>query len=227
MGVDYIPMQLEEYVGSRDHKKMYNRHLPDQHPIDAITGLRKHIDKIIEDTEKVILINEKIEQIRDQIETTLGNVHEVEGEAINRVADASNNAINSMNDALTIMTNSLTSTHQQIRDDAAAAINQIQQSTLELTGMAQKAADAEAWAVGQRDGVEVGANEIQHENNAKFYAELAGKLAGGFSGNYDDLYNKPTLMTQDDIDNSINQVLSQRIDGLTFSVVDGILRITY
>lgn len=52
----------------------------------------------------------------------------------------------------------------------------------------ESAEDAEAWAVGERGGVPVEADDPTYENNAKYYAEQAG------SGlDYTDLTNKPSI----------------------------------
>ena len=44
-------------------------------------------------------------------------------------------------------------------------------------GAAQYAEDAEAWAVGQRDGQDVPSTDPTYENNAKYYSELASEAA--------------------------------------------------
>lgn len=46
-----------------------------------------------------------------------------------------------------------------------------------ITYITQHATDAEAWAVGMRDGIAVGQNDITYENNAQYYSELAGDYA--------------------------------------------------
>lgn len=44
---------------------------------------------------------------------------------------------------------------------------------------AQDASDAEAWAVGQRNGVDVPSTDPTYHNNAKYYKDQAGAIAGG------------------------------------------------
>ena len=53
---------------------------------------------------------------------------------------------------------------------------QIQQAILAGVNAAQNATDAEAWAVGKRNGVEVGADDPAHHNNAKYYKDQAQEL---------------------------------------------------
>ncbi|MBO5941318.1 MAG: SGNH/GDSL hydrolase family protein [Kiritimatiellae bacterium] len=50
------------------------------------------------------------------------------------------------------------------------------------TAAATVGAEAEAWAVGQRDGVDVPSTDPAYENNAKFYAEQAAQIAEDISG---------------------------------------------
>lgn len=54
----------------------------------------------------------------------------------------------------------------------------------------ESAEDAEAWAVGERGGVPVGADDPAYENNAKYYAEQAG---AGSGLDYNGLQNKPQV----------------------------------
>lgn len=53
-------------------------------------------------------------------------------------------------------------------EDAAIAAN-----------AAQNTEDAEAWAVGKRNGVDVGTDDPAYHNNAKYYKEQASAIAGG------------------------------------------------
>ena len=46
-----IKATFESGVGTRDHNKLYNRDLPDQHPIEAITGLREALDNVVNNIE--------------------------------------------------------------------------------------------------------------------------------------------------------------------------------
>ena len=50
------------------------------------------------------------------------------------------------------------------------------------TAAAEVKGEAEAWAVGQRDGVDVPSTDPAYENNAKFYAEQAAQIAEDISG---------------------------------------------
>lgn len=74
---------------------------------------------------------------------------------------------------------------------AAAVSEQRAKTAQEAAGESQKAAaasqekaqdsaeDSEAWAVGRRGGKEVGTEDPAYQNNAKWYADLAGSIAGG------------------------------------------------
>ena len=42
---------IEVETSIKDHNKLYNRDLPDQHPIDAITGLREALDNVVNNIE--------------------------------------------------------------------------------------------------------------------------------------------------------------------------------
>lgn len=55
------------------------------------------------------------------------------------------------------------------------------------------AEDAEAWAVGQRGGVDVPDTDPTWHNNAKYYAEHGGGGGGGGTTDYTDLTNKPQI----------------------------------
>ena len=71
--------------------------------------------------------------------------------------------------------------------EAIAALN----AGVEAAG--DSAEDAEAWAVGQRGGVDVPDTDPTWHNNAKYYAEHGGGGGGGGTTDYTDLSNKPQI----------------------------------
>lgn len=42
---------IKTETGTKDHTQLINRDLPDQHPIDAITGLREALDNVVNNIE--------------------------------------------------------------------------------------------------------------------------------------------------------------------------------
>ena len=42
---------IKTETGTKDHAQLVNRDLPDQHPIDAITGLREALDNVVNNIE--------------------------------------------------------------------------------------------------------------------------------------------------------------------------------
>ena len=64
-------------------------------------------------------------------------------------------------------------------ENAAASATSAAGSATSATGSAR---DSEAWAVGQRGGVDVESDDETYENNAKYYAEQAGGSAASAAG---------------------------------------------
>ncbi len=64
--------KVGEINGVKDHNRLANRNLPDQHPIEAITGLREELDK------RDPAANQKIKVLVDEEEITFGANDEVE-----------------------------------------------------------------------------------------------------------------------------------------------------
>lgn len=62
---------------------------------------------------------------------------------------------------------------------ATAAAGSASSAEEDAQSAAQDAEDAEAWAVGKRNGVDVPANDPAYQNNAKYYKELAQSASGG------------------------------------------------
>lgn len=62
---------------------------------------------------------------------------------------------------------------------ATAAAGSASSAEEDAQRAAQDAEDAEAWAVGKRNGVDVPANDPAYQNNAKYYKELAQSASGG------------------------------------------------
>jgi len=64
---------------------------------------------------------------------------------------------------------------EDARDDAQAAANA---AALSETNAENSALDSEAWAVGQKNGIDVPSTDPRYENNSKYYAEQAGDYWG-------------------------------------------------
>lgn len=65
---------------------------------------------------------------------------------------------------------------QESADEAAVSASTAKKSE---EGAILNSSDAEAWAVGTRGGVPVGIDDEAYQNNAKWYKDLAGEIAGG------------------------------------------------
>lgn len=65
---------IKTETSTRDHDRLYNRDLPEQHPIDAITGLREALDesdgKIQTEKEERIAADADLQEQIDNIDVT-------------------------------------------------------------------------------------------------------------------------------------------------------------
>ena len=64
-------------------------------------------------------------------------------------------------------------------ESASAAQDFASNAGEDAQNAAQDASDAEAWAVGQRNGIDVAPGDPAYHNNAKYYKDQAGAIAGG------------------------------------------------
>lgn len=116
-----IDMRFESYIGTRDHSKMYNRDLPDQHPIDAITGLAEKIDSYDDFTDSFQATRRDLEKAAEEareaqeeikvanadtirilaqsVEAVEGQVNTAVNEAEARVTDAREHALQQIGNA--------------------------------------------------------------------------------------------------------------------------------
>lgn len=88
--MEEIKMKMQEYVGTRDHDKMYNRDLAKQHPIKAIDGLE---EKIAELEEYHVYLYNRIGELKQLIETeklSLQNIADAEQAARQNILTATN-----------------------------------------------------------------------------------------------------------------------------------------
>ena len=100
-------------------------------------------DTVISDTELPL-----VEQVVEAAETLNENI------------DVINTIVNNIDDVNTVADNI---------DD----VNTVADNIDDIQNAEQNALDAEAWAVGQRGGVDVPGTDETYENNSKYYAELA------------------------------------------------------
>ena len=86
-------------------------------------------------------------------------------------------------------------------ESASAAQDFASNAEEDAQNAAQDASDAEAWAVGQRNGVDVPSTDPAYHNNAKYYKDQAGAIAGGgvtsFNGRGGDVEPQPGDYTKD------------------------------
>ena len=66
-------------------------------------------------------------------------------------------------------------------EQSTAAAASAAEAATSATESAGSSLDAEAWAVGQRDGVDVPDTDPTYQNNAKYYADEAGQYIGGLN----------------------------------------------
>ncbi len=95
---------------------------------------------------------------------------------------AAESAKTSAESAKTTAVNSAnTATNAKTAADAAKTSAESSASSAETSAQnaAQDAEDAEAWAVGQRNGVNVPSTDPAYQNNAKYYKDLAQSASGG------------------------------------------------
>ena len=93
--------------------------------------------------------------------------------------------------------------------------------------------EAEAWAVGQRDGVDVPSTDETYHNNAKYYAQAAAQSAASLtvdtelsSTSTNPVQNKVIDATVTELKNETTE-LKSAFEALGLSVVDGAINITY
>lgn len=102
------------------------------------------------------------ESARDAAQTYM---NQAAGSASN-AADSAANAASSEATALACATNAATSESNAASSESNAAASEANAAESEI--------DAEAWAVGERNGVVVVSPDITYHNNSKYYAEQAG-----------------------------------------------------
>ena len=120
-------------------------------------------------------------------------------QAANTAVDAKDTAVSARDDAVTAKDAAIESanTAETAKDEAAAAKAAAESAKAsaaesasaaqdfasnaeeDAQNAAQDASDAEAWAVGQRNGVDVPSTDPTYHNNAKYYKDQAGAIAGG------------------------------------------------
>jgi hypothetical protein len=93
-------------------------------------------------------------------------------------ANAAAAAAVSESNAATSATNAASSETNAAASDSAAALSKAAAALSEAAAALSKE-DAEAWAVGTRNGVPVSSSDPTYQNNAKYWAEVAAGAAGG------------------------------------------------
>lgn len=84
---------------------------------------------------------------------------------------------------------STTPTQATAIEQAISALNAAQTTCAQNAAAAQESAgDAEAWAVGQRGGTDVGETDETYQNNSKYYSEVA-EMAANTAGYFDVVVN--------------------------------------
>lgn len=83
-----------------------------------------------------------------------------------------------LNDSVKPSETSLPMIQEAVRAAANAAAS-AEQAAASVTEAEEVGEDAEAWAVGQRNGVDVGPSDETYHNNAKWYSEQSGQAVAG------------------------------------------------
>lgn len=146
---EIIKMRMDEYVGSRDHSKLYNRDNPDQHPITAITGLEDRLKQAEDSAAEAKDVSGRVEGVLADVEnrqvaldaatdTAVSNIGIVLQDAEKNLSKASTSAmseiIGARNQAITII--------DAKADDVSEVASQVNTSVLEARQAADDAADA-------------------------------------------------------------------------------------
>lgn len=146
---EIIKMRMDEYVGSRDHSKLYNRDNPDQHPITAITGLEDRLKQAEDSAAEAKGVSDRVEAVLADVEdrqaaldaatdTAVSNIGIVLQDAEKNLSKASTSAmseiIGARNQAITII--------DAKADDVSEVVSQVNTSVLEARQAADDAADA-------------------------------------------------------------------------------------
>lgn len=58
-----VKFSTVQEVSARDHGILENRDQPDQHPIEAVSGLKKELDDKINRSEQSVLTNQELEDL--------------------------------------------------------------------------------------------------------------------------------------------------------------------
>lgn len=141
--MEEIKMKMQEYVGTRDHNKMYNRDLAKQHPIKAIEGLEEKIAELEE--YHVYLYNRigELKQIMEQEKLSLQNITDAEQAAKLNILTTQNTASNALG-----ITRDEAMTQIRVAGDAAVDRIEEQETAMQdlLTITSSKAEEAEGYA---------------------------------------------------------------------------------
>ena len=101
------------------------------------------------------------QQVREDTQQSTTNARIVNA-AVSQAQSASNTAVEAS---------------QNASSNAEIALAAAQSAGAILTSVEESASDSEAYAVGKRDGVDVGSSDVAYHNNAKYYAEQAATSA--------------------------------------------------
>lgn len=194
-----IRIRMNDYVGNRDHNKMYNRGENDQHPMHAITGLTEELERININNE---VFRKYFDAASESVKTQMKELERDASKAIANIRAFGANAVDGINDAysrsvedLNTMVSSVLSDIQEERETTLSSIRDAMESNNEsistaVTESANSALVAEAWAVGTENDEPVEEDSMQYENNAAYYNDQCRAYYTAVKEMYDELINK-------------------------------------
>lgn len=175
--MEEIKMKMQEYVGTRDHTKMYNRDLAKQHPIKAIEGLEEKIAELEE--YHVYLYNRigELKQIMEQEKLSLQNITDAEQAAKLNILTTQNTASNALG-----ITRDEAMTQIRVAGDAAVDKLEEQETAMQdlLTIASSKAEEAEGYAREAESYAEAAQVDVEAVRAEKVgYEDYATNVRGG------------------------------------------------
>ncbi len=158
---DYdVEAEISPDSGRTDHRLLGHRSEKDQHPIDAITGLRKELDDIEGDVEALQQVSASVKELVENAEQTFTEISEVQKNSVQSVLLAESTSLEHMRVA---------------REESVENVRQEGNIAVQAASDAERSADAATTA---RDEAQTAA-----QNAKELEAEIQSKLdSGEFKG---------------------------------------------
>jgi len=136
--------------------------------VNTVSASIASVNAVATNISGITLVSNDLTNI-DAVAGAISTINTVAGDLTNvDILASSISDINSVSDSIS----DITTVSASIADVSAVANN-----LSDIRAAVQSAEDAEAWAVGTIGGVPVASSAEQHENNSKYYAELAESIA--------------------------------------------------